>query len=242
MVMTQKEIKTKYKMTILGFVWAFVTPALQMFILCYIFNFLVSGGVGGYFFQISSGVLMWNFLSSSILRSTTIFIDQRHLIQKTNFPKEVLVLSIIAANLIHMLISFGLLLITMIFFGKFYWGWLFLVVPIFFLLLLTIGLSLILSSTNVKHRDINLITQTAISIWFYVTPIVYKLDIIPKNQVWLFCLNPMTVVINTLRFFLAGEWLDYLGLDIISLSIIVCLFIVGILVFRKTSPYFNEWV
>lgn len=241
-VMTNKEIKAKYKMTFFGSFWTFINPIIQMLVMGYIFSFFVPVKVDNYFVFIFSGLLIWNFVTSTILRAVTIIINERSLIQKSNFPKEVLVLSIVASNFIHLLISFGLFMVVVVFMGNFHWQWLLLPLVMIPLLMLTSGLSLFFAALNVKHRDISFIVQMMITIWFYLTPIIYSLELIPTQQVNWFIFNPMVGIIDITRLFFMGLPTKFLYIDLISMSWSLIIFVVGTWVFKKTSLFFNEWI
>lgn len=213
-----------------------------MLVMGYIFSFFISFKMDNYFSYIYSGLLVWNFVTSTILRSVTIIISERSLIQKSNFPKEILVLSVVLANFVHLLISFVLFMVVVLFLGQFKWQWLLMPVVILPLLTMTSGLSLLFAALNVKHRDVNFIVQMSTTIWFYLTPVVYTLELIPKEHVSWFILNPMVGVLDILRLFFLGIELKYLYIDLISLGWSLLIFIIGYWVFKKKSIYFNEWV
>lgn len=242
LVMTWKELKSKYKMTTFGFLWAFLTPVVQVLVLNYIFKFFTFEKIPNYFIFIFSGLLLWNFVTSTILRSVTVIVDERYLIQKSSFPKEILVLAIAATNLVHMLISLGILMLIMLVLGLGRWEWIFLPLAIIPLIFLTSGLSLLLSALNVRHRDVNFMTQIVTMLWFYATPIVYSLDIFPNQEVFWFGLNPLVGIIDITRWIFMGIKSNYLGLDIISMSLSFLIFLIGFMVFKKRSPFFSEYV
>jgi ABC-2 type transport system permease protein len=242
LVMTGKEIRLKYKMTFLGFFWAFLNPLVQMFVTGYVFSFFLSTKINNYFIFVFSGLLLWNFFISTILRSVTIIIDNRHLIQKAKFPKEVLVISVTFANFIHLLISFSILAVISIFTGCLSWWWIFLPLVFILLFFLTIGFSLLFAAVNVRHRDVNLVIQTIATAWFYLTPIVYTLDLVPSRLVYLFFLNPMTGILDLCRLFFLQIPLTFCLIDLVSVVLSIFIFIFGVLVFKKTSLFFNDWV
>lgn len=241
-VMTTKEIKVRYKMTLIGLSWAFLNPVIQMLVMGIVFRFFVPVKVDNYFIFLFSGLLLWNFVSLTISRSTTIIINERMLIQKSMFPREILVLSVVAGNLIHLLISLGLLLIVLIFLGYLSWSWILLPLILLPVVALVSGISLLLSALNVRFRDINFVSQVMVSLWFYVSPILYTLDLLPEKFVKYFLFNPLTGILDFTRALLIGMPLKFLWIDILSLGWCIWLFVVGILVFKKTSRKFDEWV
>lgn len=241
-VMTEKEIRVKYKMTVLGFVWAFLNPVLQMLVLGFVFNFFVPVKVDNYFIFLFAGLLPWNFVSMTIMRSTTIIVNERSLIQKSKFPKEVLVLSVVLANLIHLLISEGILLLIMILMGQSRLSWLGLPLVMVPLILFVSGMSLLLAGINVRYRDINFAVQIVVPLWFYLTPVIYTLDLLPRKLTYWFILNPMSGIINLFRWFSLGLVSKLEGWDWSSLVLSIIIMAVGWYIFKRCSNYFNEWV
>ena len=112
--MTEKEIKARYRHAMLGFLWLIINPLFQMAVIGFIFQFFVPVHVDNYFLFLFTGLLPWNFFSASISKTTTAIINERSLIKKSNFPREVIILSIVLSNLFHFLISLGLLVIVLI--------------------------------------------------------------------------------------------------------------------------------
>jgi lipopolysaccharide transport system permease protein len=241
-IMTNKEIKAKYKMTFLGILWMAVNPFLQMLIIGVVFQFFVPMKIDNYFIFLLSGILPWNFVSSTILRSTKIIINERSLVQKSNFPKEILVLSVVVANLLHFLVSLAILSLVVLFISGLTWNYFYLPATIFLLTIMVSGVSLLLASLNVRFRDIDFIVQAIVPLWFYVSPIAYTLDLLPKNYTTWFVLNPLTGILNFMRFSLLGIQTNYMNISLISLGWCFLTLFIGILVFAKASQSFDEWV
>lgn len=241
--MTEKEIKSRYKMAIFGFLWIFLNPFLQMLVMGFIFQFFVPIKTTNYFEFLFPGLLVWNFFSYTLTKNTPMYINERALIQKAKFPRESIVLSIIFSNLFHFLISLIMFLIWSILVrGSFDVGrWLVLPIAILWLTILTSGLSLLFSSLNVKWRDINFGVQALMPLWFYATPVVYTLDLLPKWIGNLISLNPMTAILGLFRWSIFGMKIEWQSI-VVSLVITLVIFILGVRVFRKESPFFDDWI
>lgn len=241
--MTVKEIKARYKMAILGFLWIFLNPLLQMLVMGFIFQFFIPIKTTNYFEFLFPGLLAWNFFSYTVTKNTPMYINERALIQKAKFPRESIVLSIVLSNLFHFLIALIMFVLFewLINFEIHYWRWCLLPIAICWLTILTSGLSFLFSSLNVKWRDINFGVQAAMPLWFYATPIVYSLELLPNwlNR-WLY-LNPMTGIVEMLRWITMGTSINWTGLGI-SFTATIFFFITGILVFKKESPFFDDWI
>lgn len=253
--MTKKEVKVRYKRAILGFLWIVLNPLLQILIMGFIFQFFVSVKVDNYFLFLLVGLLPWNFFSRAISRATSAIIYERSLIQKAKFPREVIVLSIVLSEYFHLLISLtlliGVLIVNWLFiehslflnFHVYVWRLLRSMISLIWLLFLTSGLSLLTSALNVKRRDVNFIIQAIMPLWFYVTPIVYTVDLIPTRFRFLLYLNPITIIIEEFHQSLLN--LPSAGSDgFISLSLLVSviLIVVGGLVFSRESKHFDDWI
>ena len=241
--MTKKEIKARYKMAIFGFLWIFLNPLLQMMVMGFIFQFFVPIKIVNYFEFLFLGLLAWNYFSYTVIKNTPMYINERALIQKAKFPREAIVLSVVLSNLFHFLISLAIfVLFEWLFNSKIYW-WRLLLLPevILWLTVLTSGLSFLFSSLNVKWRDINFGVQVIMPLWFYATPIVYSLNLLPDwLSDWLY-LNPMTAIVEMLRWIIMGIEVSWWKLGL-SLVMTIIIFVSGCLVFKKESPFFDDWV
>jgi lipopolysaccharide transport system permease protein len=253
--MTEKEIKVRYKHAFLGFLWIFLNPILLMAIIGLVFQHFIPVKVDNYFLFLISGLLPWYFFSNSLTKSTPAFYYERDLIKKSKFPREVLVLSIVLSNLFHFVVSLLLLVILLIadkmFIERyslinllFYSGRVFLVIPATILLtVFASSLSIITGTLNVKYRDVNFITQLATSVWFYLTPIVYTLNLLPENIRYFFYINPLTIIIELYQYSLLNMPIYSIGFGLsLSLSVIAILILVSIFIFKKQSKNFDDWL
>ncbi len=243
LTMTEKEIKARYKKAIFGFLWIFLNPLLQMMVIGYIFQFFVQVKIINYFEFLFPGLLTWNFFSYTITKNTQMYINERNLIQKAKFPREAIVLSIVFSNLFHYLISMVMFLLWVALFGNSvnWWGWIFLPLTILWIVMLTVGFSLLFSSLNVKWRDINFGVNALIPLWFYATPVVYSLDLLPVWMERIVRLNPMSALMEVLRWNIFGSAVDWRFVGV-SVVISLLIFLLGVMVFRKESPYFDDWL
>lgn len=254
LAMTQKEIKARYKHALLGFLWVLLNPLIQMLSIGLIFQFMVPVKVDNYFLYLFTGLLPWNFFSLSITKNTPIVINERSLIQKANFPREAIVIAVVLSNLFHFMISLALLMVVLIadklLFDHYSLSQLFsymtrfsLIIPIIaWLSILVSGLSLLFSALNVKFRDVNFIVQALIPVWFYATPIVYSIELLPKELRPFLYLNPMTAITEAFHFVLLRLPPYSFDLVLLGLSISLMIFFIGWKVFEKESKFFDDWV
>lgn len=252
--MTQKEIKARYKHAMFGFLWVILNPLLQMAVIGFVFKFFVPVKVDNYFLFLFSGLLPWNFFAQSVLKTTPSIVFERSLIKKAKFPRESIILSIVFSNLFHFLISLGLLCVALVFDKVFFDHYSFielfiyivnfirLIPVIIWLTTFTIGVSLITSSLNVKFRDINFFVVAGIPLWFYATPIVYTLSLLPKKFHFLMYLNPVTAIIESFHSVLLNLPKTHTSFFMLSLVITILVSIFGYRYFKKESNYFDDWV
>ena len=238
----------------LGFLWIIINPLLQMLVMGLVFQFFVPVHVDNYFLFLFAGLLPWNFFAQSLTKTTPAFFYERNLIKKAKFPRETIVLSIILSNLFHFLVALSLLVFALVadklflehyaflelifYVGRMLW----LVPAILLLLIFTVGLSLLTASLNVRFRDVNFIVQLAVMLWFYATPIIYALNLLPELLQPIFYLNPMTFIVELFHYALMGLPIVLGNFAWVSLVIIVYVFYLGCLVFSKENKNFDDWL
>ncbi len=251
--MTEKEIKVRYKFALLGFLWIVLNPLLQMVVMGFIFQFFVPVKVNNYFLFLFVGLLPWNFFSMTVSKNTPAIINERALIQKAKFPRESIILSIVLSNLFHFSIAFGLLLLALatnkVFQGYsiselvFYIGRILLSLPLcLWLGCLTSGFSLLFSALNVRFRDVNFIVQAIMPLWFFATPIVYTLNLLPSQFQFLFLLNPLTGIIQLFQYILLNQPTGPTAYIMLNLLFGAVITLLGWKIFQQESPFFDDWV
>lgn len=242
--LTQREIKARYKHAIFGFLWAFLNPILQMLVMGFIFHFFVPITVDNYFVFLFSGLLPWNFFSQTLSKSIPSIVYERALIQKSNFPREAIIVSIVFSNLYHLLISTGIFLLYLLLFYDAFelLNILYLFFGIFLLAFFTLGFSLLFSSLNVRFRDVNFFVQALLPLWFYATPIMYTANLIPENYRLFLYLNPLTVILDLFHKAISVNYFVPTYYYFFNLFIILLFLMAGISVFKRESKFFDDWI
>ncbi len=239
--MTEKEIKARYKRAVFGFLWVVFNPVLQMIIIGLVFSFFIK--IPNYFLFLFTGLLPWTFFSLSLSKATPSIVYERTLLQKAKFPREAIPISIILSNFLHTMVSMLLLLSFLVVTGKLVFPQIFLLIPaLIWLLVFTIGISLLTATLQVRFRDINFFIQTILILWFYATPILYDLTLIPVRLHAVFALNPLTSIFELFHFSVLNQGvIDY---QIISVNLVltVIVVLVGIVTYRKQHKYFVDWL
>lgn len=241
LALTIKEIKARHKKTALGFFWVLLSPLLQMVIIGIVFSFFTK--VENYFIFLLTGLIPWLFFSQAINRATSSIVAERRLLQKTKFPVEIIPVSIVLSELIYLLSSLALLILYLLIFQSDLLVKLYLIIPgLFWLTLLTLGISLITSSLFTKYRDVSYIVKTIITLGFYATPIIYSIKSIPGDIKYIFMINPAVSIIEMFHegFLLNG----YLNNQFIFVNLLVSIFLIilGGVIFSKMRKYFVDWL
>lgn len=245
--MTEKEIKARYKSAVLGFLWILLNPLFQMLIIGFIFRNFIKIPVANYFLFLFTGLLPWNFFSYSLTKTTPSIVYERSLIQKAKFPREAIPLSIVFANFFHFLVSLFLLLVFLVITQQLVLfsspeRLLIFIASLSWLLAVTCGFSLFSSALNVKYRDVNFFVQALVILWFYATPVIYSLQILPHAYLPLFQLNPITYPFEMFRFSLIASFLPQSNIFFTNIVISLLIILLGILLFKKESKTFSDWL
>lgn len=242
LALTIKELKGRYKSTFIGFLWIFINPLLQMIVLTIVFSIFLKINVQNYPLFVFSGLLPWMFFSLSLQSGTSSLIANRDLIKKLNFPRELLPISSVLAHLFTFILAMALLVLFVgVFFGATFS--LFLLIPVIVLIsILAIGITLLLSSFDIYYRDVSFILQSALLVWFYITPILYPSTLVPENFLFVYSLNPMVGIITAFQSILLNTNMPAWNVLTISVFETVILLLIGFFVFKKRSKYFADWV
>lgn len=241
--MTEKEIKARYKHTVFGFLWVVLNPVLQMIVIGFIFSFFITLPVKNYYLFLFSGLLPWQFFSLSLTKTTPSFVYERNLLQKSNFPRNAVPLSIILSNFFHFAVSIILLLALLLFTNNLLFPQILYFIPASVILLIfTMGISLLASTLQVKYRDINFFIQSILIVWFYATPIIYNLSLIPKNFRVIHYLNPLSYIFELFHVSIFRQPLPPLNLLISNLSIVFLITAFGVYFYKKEHKFFVDWL
>ncbi len=202
--LTRKELKVKYKNSILGFMWSLVNPLLYLVVFSIVFQEILRANIPYFAIFLLSGLLAWNLFNGGIGAATGSIVGNASLVQKVWFPREILPLASIGATLVHFFLQLIVLVAALIAFRhEPAWGYVPALLPALLVLLLwTVALGLALSAINVYLRDTQHLLELVLLAWFWFTPIVY-----PYRQVadrlgdaaWIMLLNPMVPVVLTFQ-------------------------------------------
>ncbi len=241
--MTVRHLRGQYKQSILGYAWAFVNPLSLMLILSFVFSIILripSQGVPYPLFLLVA-LLPWIFFSTALSSATDSVVNAASLVTKVYFPREVLPTAAVFTKLVDL--GFGLLILIglMVYLG-YPPEWTAVWFPILFLihLLFTLGLAFPLAALNLFFHDVRFLVGVALTLWFYMTPVIYPVDLVPERYRLVFDLNPNSLFINAYRRVLLEGISPGLDRLLLGLGIALLTLLVGYYLFKRMEPGFAD--
>lgn len=237
----KKDVGGKYKNSVLGVLWSFINPLLQIAVYALVFQVILKSDIENYTVYLCCGLVPWQYFSAVVLRGAAVIVDNANIIKKVYFPREILPISVVASEGVNFLISTIIILGFVIFGGiGLSWNilWYFLIVAIQFVV--SIGVALIVSSLTVYFRDLLHLLGILIQLLFYATPIVYSINSVPAGLQWIVKINPMSYLIDAYRNIFYNQMPpNFQGLLIaFGMGIVLC--IAGYFIFKKLERRFAE--
>jgi lipopolysaccharide transport system permease protein len=244
--LTWRDLKVRYKQTLLGVLWAVLNPFLTMVVFSIFFGNLAkvpSDGVPYPIFAYTA-LLPWGLFSNALSVASRSLVNNRHMITKVYFPRVILPLASVLAGVVDFFIA-ALILVGMMF----YYGYTptanaWTVLPFLLLTLVTsIGVGLWLSAANVLYRDVNYITPFLTQFWMFITPIAYGASLLPEKWQLVYALNPMAGVVEGFRWALLGTEQGAPGPRLIISSVVALVVLIsGMIYFRRMERQFADMV
>lgn len=231
-----KEVKVRYKQTVIGGLWAVLQPLMTALVFSLFFGRLASLPSQGLPYPIFffSALLPWTYFASSVMNATDAMVENRRVITKVYFPRIILPLASTLSPLVDFALAFVVLLIMLVVYGVVP-GWKILLLPGFLLLavLTAMGAGLWLAALNALYRDIKYVTPFLIQIWMFLSPVVYPASLIPEKWQWLYGLNPMAGVIEGFRWCLTGSGQPPGAALPVSAAAVVVILLLGLANFNR---------
>jgi lipopolysaccharide transport system permease protein len=196
-----KDLKVRYKSSVLGFFWSLLNPLLMMLVFTFVFTQLLDVTIEHFPVFVLIGLLSWNWTAASVGEGTTALIDNASLINKVYFPRMLLPISVVASNMANYLLAFPVIFLAMAVSGMSFTPWLlYLPVIVFVQATFLVGLVLILAAIHVYFRDTTVLVNVGLTAWFFMTPIFFRVeDVRPDLVSWWYWLNPMASIIAELH-------------------------------------------
>ena len=243
--LTWRDIKVRYKQTVLGAAWAILQPFMTMVVFSLFFGRLARIPSDGLPYPIFSlaGLVPWQFFAYGLNQSSNSLVGSANLIKKVYFPRLTIPLSSVLAGAVDFALAFALLVAMMLFYGV-RPGWQALWLPAFFLLafVTALGVGLWLSALNVEYRDVRYLVPFLVQFWMYATPIAYPSSLLPEPWRTLYGLNPMAGVVEGFRWALLGARTRPGPLIAASALASLIVLITGAFYFRRMEKTFADVV
>lgn len=241
--LTLRDIKSKYKQSVLGYSWVILVPLINLTVLSIVFSYVfkVPTGPVPYPIYLFTALVPWLFMVNAITSATSSVVSNASLVTKISIPREILPLSAVSAKIIDLILTSVILIFFMILFGvQFQITSFFVPLILIIHFMLIMGISFFLAASNVFFRDIEHAIGVMMNVWMYLTPVLYSPDLIPKDLKIFFYLNPMGAIIDayrgTILYGVLPLWPGFLYSCIFSLII----FFGGYFYFKERSRFFAE--
>jgi homopolymeric O-antigen transport system permease protein len=244
--MTWREVRVKYKQTIVGILWVIIQPLALMLLFTVVFGKfakLENDLKVPYALFAYAGLLPWQLFARTLNNTTSSLVTNRNLVSKVYFPRMIIPMSSCLSGLVDFMIGLIGLIGLMIWYGQppdaqffFY--------PVFMVLMImtALGIGFWLSALNIEFRDVGFIVPFLVQFWMFATPVVYPINIIPQKFLWIVALNPMTGVIEGMRWSLFDYAYAPGKLFYLSLGISLITFVTGVLWFRLREKVFADYI
>ena len=220
--MIRRDLRGRYKASVLGFLWTFLNPLFQLFIYTMVFSIIMRANIEDFYIYLFIGLVPWNFFSASLAGGSSCVIAQENLIKKIYFPRLVLPITYVTSAFVNMLLTFIIIFIVLIEY------------------VLALGMCMLTSALTVYFRDLEYILNIFAMAWMYLSPIMYTTEMVPENLRPIFKWNPLSAIIETYHEILYYKKIPQLS-TLGSATIWGLIFlIVGILAFEKLQKNFVE--
>jgi lipopolysaccharide transport system permease protein len=244
-----RDLKARYRGSVLGFFWSFFNPLMLLLIYTFVFTKVMPGihppEMEPYALFMFCGILPWTWFASSLLESSNTLIAGGNLIKKVMFPAEVLPIVTVLANMVHFFLGLPILVAFLLYYQRSVDVLEVLWFPVIVLvqLVFTIGLALFVSALTVHFRDLKDLLANFVQFWFFATPIIYPMHLAPADMAWLLNLNPMTHIMRSYQqvLFFDGPLGHQKPLALVGL-LSIAVFLAGYFVFDRLRDSFAEEV
>jgi len=240
--MVRKDIRGRYLGTILGFLWTFVNPLLQLLVYNVVFSYILRQGIDKYYLFLFVALIPWIFMSTSMTGGSTAVVSEPGMVTKIYFPREVLPIAYVTSNFVNMLLSF-LVVFAVVFISGVHLNmlaWLYLPFVMIVEYVMALGIAMISSALTVYFRDLQHILGIVSMIWMYLTPILYSQEIIPDRLHRILRLNPMSPIIESYRDILYYASYPPVTTLLEALAFGIVIVIIGFILFGRLKRGFAE--
>ncbi|HHL39836.1 MAG TPA: ABC transporter permease [Deltaproteobacteria bacterium] len=241
-VLTHKEMKIRYKSSVFGYVWSIAQPLAFAFVFYVAFKIVMRIDMEDYALFLIAGLFPWQWFNNSVTAAPMVFLGNASIIKKVNFPRNVTILATVLQDMIHFVLSIPVLVLFIYIYGHSpaYLAWLY-GIPLLLAvqLLMVYGVAVLIASINLFFRDLERLTIILMTFMFYFTPVLYSVEMIPREYLHLVNLNPVAPLMISWRELILHGALDPASF-FISLGYAVLFFLIGHGVYRSLAWRFAE--
>jgi homopolymeric O-antigen transport system permease protein len=239
-----KDLKLKYRDSVLGFLWSLASPLLLILVYSFVFGHLFSGGPPNFAYFLMVGILPWNFFAQSLMMSTGSILDNGNLIRKVSLPVEVFPIATVLFNLAQYLLALIIFFPMALLFFKvsITWSWISFIAILALHILFTVGMCFIVSTATVFYRDIRHFTEILLILLFWLTPIIYDAQSVPASLRAVLYMNPLSYFILAYQDALYRNVFPSLGEVAALMGLTVLMLVAGYALFVRLKTRFAEEV
>ncbi|RFZ75977.1 ABC transporter permease [Lacrimispora amygdalina] len=240
--LVRRDLKGRYKGSVLGFLWTFLNPLLQLGVYTLVFSVIMRNGIKDYYLFLFVALIPWIFFSTCVSGGATCIMTQKEMVKKIYFPRQVLPLAFVTSQFVNMLLSFVVVIPILIISGK---GIDLLAVTFLPLIMiieytLALGMAMLVSAITVYLRDTEYILGIITMAWQFLSPVIYSIDQVPEEIRPIFLLNPMTSILTAYRDILYYKQVPQVSTLLNAVVMGVGLMLISLFVFHKLSKRFAE--
>lgn len=245
--LVRKDLRGRYKGSVLGFLWTFINPLLQLIVYTIVFSIIMNTSYEQYYLFLFVALVPWMFFSSSVTDGAASILKEKDMVKKIYFPREVLPISTVTSGFVNMILTFIVVFVVVIISGRGLNPLALLCLPVVMIVeyILCLGIALIVSSLTVYLRDLQYILGIFVMALQYLTPVMYGVDMVERSSagkwlVMMFNLNPMTPIIKIYRQIIYYGEVPELGSLLIAVAVGVIFIVVGEILFKRLQKGFAE--
>lgn len=240
--LVKRDLKSRYKGSVLGFFWMFLNPLLQLGVYTIVFSTIMRMGIDKFYLFLFVALVPWLFFSTCLSAGPGVIFSQQDMVKKIYFPREVLPLSFTLSQFVNMLLSFIVIFVVVFISGVKINVTALLYLPLIMIIefIMALGITYLVSALNVYFRDLEHIMSIVSMAWMYLTPIMYPIEMIPEQYVKLFYLNPMTSVIIAYRDILYYGKVPQVETLTQAMIMGIGILLIGQIIFSKLQRHFVE--
>ena len=240
--LVKRDLRGRYKGSVLGFAWTFINPFLQLMVYTLVFSVIMRNGIKDYYLFLFVALIPWIFFSTCISGGCLVILSQGDMVKKIYFPREVLPVSFVTSQFVNMLLSFIVVFAVLLISGKGFNPIALLYLPLIMVIeyILALAMALMFCSLTVYFRDMSNIMGIITMAWQFLTPVMYSEDMVPEKLRPVFRINPMNSVITAYRDILYYKKAPRLETLLLAVVLGVVLLLLGEVVFKRLQRGFAE--